>query len=212
LFNEAIVDEWVDHPTLKRIYNCSNTISLESQALDAIADLPPTSGQSTLFFHATNWQSAVNIATYGIDRTRGRRCLDFGIQPGFYLTPDINVGVQWCQTNASRWDKELCIMVFVVQKPALLNSKTFKAANKEWQQLVSHSRHCQGATNALDWVDTVYGPMAANVKAMVENRAIAKTHASPKMQLASKSNLSDRALSECYVGTLFFSSQLTLVL
>ena len=209
---EAIVDEWCDHVALKRVYNSSDAVSQDlsalAHAIDAVADVSHDPSTTKLFYHATNWASAVNIATHGVDRTRGRRCLDFGIQPGFYLTPDIQIGFHWCQTNVERWDGESCIMVFSVSSShGFPNAKTFDAANKEWKQLVSHSRHCQGATNALDWCDVVYGPMAANIKAIVEKNAVAKTHTVPKFQMASKSNASDLHLSNSYVGTLFFAKR-----
>ena len=50
------------------------------------------SGDYTVTFHATNWESALSIASTGPDFTSGRRCLDFGIRPSFYVTPDVADG------------------------------------------------------------------------------------------------------------------------
>jgi hypothetical protein len=46
--------------------------------------------------------------------------------------------------------------------------------------------------------------MAANIAELQKHDRVAKPHDPIKYQLASKTRKSDRMLSQCYVGTIYF--------
>lgn len=198
-----VIDEWSPHETFKQVFNASTTRSLKTNHRRVLSSLPD---EGTLFYHATNWKSAANIVEHGIDHYRGRPCLDFGLKPGYYMTPDFQVAMQWCEKNSARWQRESCILVFNVRTGALRGRrhKAFKDAGGAWTELVTASRRC--GKNELDRCDSVYGPMVANVEAVVTQVEPARPHDIPKFQLASKSNAGDEFFSKCYVGAVFMSA------
>ena len=194
---------WTPNATFEYVYNAADFDRM-SHPQDSLPGAK-TSGSGKLFFHATSCRSALHIGRNGIFHLKGRGCLDFGIQPAFYMTPDFNTAIEWCNKNKLRWKGELCILVFNIPMNTLqtLNSKSYDSATSEWVALVTSSRQCRDDINDLDWFDVVYGPMAANVKPIEKENKEARAHKPPKFQLASKSNESDRYFAKKVVGVIF---------
>jgi hypothetical protein len=190
---------WVPHAMFKYVYNAPILSRLSSIPTQHVRP------QHKLFFHATNYRSALNILQYGISHSRGRPCLDFGIKSSFYMTPELSIAIAWCDANRVRWKGELCIMMFSIPTSdslQALSCKLYEAASAEWVKLVTESRRCKVHINELDRFDAVYGPMASNVQSM-KNNALARPHRTLKYQLASKSDASDMYFRNCYEGTIF---------
>ena len=196
-------DVWVPNARFKYVYNVSDFESLRLPSFPMEFPSGMTGVNAKMFFHATNYRSVIHIATYGIDHLKGRRCLDFGIQPGFYMTPDLSTAIEWCSVNRQRWHDELCIIVYSIPTDALkaLKCKIFANPDEEWKTLVTESRRCHERINALDRFDAVYGPMAANVQSI--KTKLVRPHKTPKFQLASKSNDSDDYFAKCFAGAIF---------
>lgn len=195
---QDVVDAWVPHETYQSVYN-SSTRSLPPHVVEHCVQ-----PSSKIYFHATNWKSLDSITKLGINHYKGRPCLDFGLDPSFYMTPDLSTAVEWCEKNMARWKGEACILMFAVPNRRGAKHKVFKDATKEWVDLVTHARTCDPQTpNELDTYDSVYGPMAVNPNGIAHMREKARVHATPKYQLASKSRTSDAFLTRCYKGVVF---------
>lgn len=177
-------DAWTPNATFKYVYNVSETLDQR----DAINLFPGKHNSDMLFFHATNIRAGLNIVRHGVSHIKGRRCLDFGIQPSFYLTPDIGTAVKWCDKKRRLWQGESCILVYKIPQTYLqaLNGKVFKSATAEWEELVTSSRRCEANTNALDFFDVVYGPMAANVQSIEKNKMFARPHKNTQVSISVK--------------------------
>jgi len=200
LFESIPEESWTPNALFKYVYNVP-----ELDRLETVSSPCPGTQANSLFYHATNYRSASHIAQHGVAHLKGRPCLDFGIQPSFYMTPDLQTAIEWCRDNTSRWKGEACILVFSIpleDSRKALNSKVFQQATSEWVDLVTSSRRCIENTNDLDMFDTVYGPMAANVRSIRKGRN-ACPHSTPKYQWASKSNLGDMYLRHCFAGAIF---------
>ena len=198
-------DVWVPNDTFNYVYNISSPDPSSVQ----LHTLPGIHAGGKLFFHATSCASAIYIATHGIAHLKGRGCLDFGIQPSFYMTPDIETAIDWCVKNKKRWSDEMCIIVYNIPLHDTLQAmsgRAYDTATAEWVRLVTSSRQCQEYSNDMDDLDVVYGPMAANVKDITDENKMAKPHKPPKFQLASKSNKSDRYFGKHFAGTMFFKA------
>jgi hypothetical protein len=182
----------------KYIYNIDK-VPLE----DAPSTLPGIYTSTKVFFHATNLRSAIDIAEQGISHASGRKCMDFGILPSFYMTPDVSVAIEWCTVNKLRWQGEMCILVFIIPTASsvALKTKEFDSNTSEWIDLVTSSRRCKMKFNDLDKFDAVYGPMVANVKSI--HSKLARPHKKLKFQLASKSIASDVYFKSCFAGAIF---------
>jgi hypothetical protein len=210
LFPDVVEDKWSVHFKFKYIFNMSAACNRSSHHLEEsiIHGLGTPSHQmlianQKLFYHATNWSSANNIMMYGISHYQGRACLDFGIQPSFYITPHISTALEFCAQKNLTWSHEKCILVFGVVPNSTLRNKEFDTATLEWIDGVTSSRRCVGVRNELDAYDMVYGPMACNIKGITKRKALARPHHTAKYQLASKSNDSDMYLRHCYIGCIF---------
>lgn len=168
--------------------------------------------ESMYLFHATSWMYAQDIIINGVDHDKGRRCLDFGIRRGFYTTENINMAISWGVKKYAFWNNEVAILVFKVSKSSVETSKyiEFPAPTKEWQDLVKHSRKCQGKKNILDDADFVYGPVCTNPHKISQNQktldAIAETR-DELFQFVSKSDVADEILTKSLIGTLWMSKK-----
>ena len=173
-------------------------------AMDVIKSMPGSSnaegGVGSLYFHATSWRSACNIARTGRPSNKsGRDCLDFGILPSFYTTPSLDTAIGRIEAHWDSWRGESAILVFSLPK-ALTDSLddvglsvcVFESADDAWKRLTKQSHMCQEETNELDMVDLVYGPMVSNPSAVEERNAQPRAHNPPKYQLASKSDAGDK--------------------
>ena len=207
LYNEKIVDTWftyVNNKTDVQIH-CVN-VSTTKNIDNLLKTLPTLTTNQSLFFHATSWKSYKSISSQGINHQYGRKCLDFGKLPSFYLTPDINAAINWCEKSCESWYKECCILVYALNDYTRANEKhkIFNSITKEWQDQVKESRLCKYSDDKqlLDTYDIIYGPMCANVyKVIYENKA-PMPHSRIKYQLASKSEKSDEYITNCFKGVL----------
>jgi hypothetical protein len=204
-----IQDTWTPNELFKQVYNAS-TITKVHDAVPLMHIVMQHPNKHTLYFHATNWSSALNIVKHGINHYRGRMCLDFGKNSSFYTTPDLPTAIEWCTKNARKWMGETCILMFAlknklkkqIRQTHKQKHKEFESATQDWAALVADSRECEGGTNSLDYFDSVYGPMAANIAALINKQGSAKPHEIVKFQLASKSSSFDKYLSEQYIGLI----------
>lgn len=156
-------------------------------------------------FHATNWESALSIAATGPDFMSGRRCLDFGIRPSFYITPDVGDALQWCDKRGPQWGCECAVVVFALAKTDIRQARheTFERPDAEWKRLTQSSRMCRLRKNALDDCDVVHGPMVANPHECSRGKE-SRPHAVVKYQYASKSTTFDETLHRSIAGILWF--------
>jgi hypothetical protein len=201
-----VMDTWIPNTTFKYACNVSESTHLYIRAFEVVLQsFPDLHGSAKLYFHATNIRGALSIVRQGISHTDGRKCLDFGINPSFYLTPDIRTAVKWCIKKKRVWQGEMCILVFKIPHVFLeaMKGKVFESATAEWEELVTSSRRCIVKINDLDLFDTVYGPMASNIHSIDKDNKFARPHKTPKFQLASKSVASDAYYNKCFSGALF---------
>jgi hypothetical protein len=141
------VNTWIQDNVYK--WYCNLSINKPVTAIDIIAQLlqnmPIVQDQRyRMFYHATSWSSAHKIVTAGILHDNGRLCLDFGESRSFYLTPDINMALEWCTKNKTRWSNESCILMYYVSNNlhSITNKKYmhFEKPDKDWTNLVTLSR------------------------------------------------------------------------
>ena len=156
----------------------------------------------TLYYHGTSWRSIKDILEEGPDNREGLQCLDFGRTPSFYVTPEIDTVIDWCQKRRLNFQNECGIVVFLVPNKKYDDYKIFHEPTNEWKHLVKDSRLCK-RKNMLDDMNFVYGPMLENVKDIRIEGIEAKCHNPVKWQLASKSRESDRILKKCMIGAIF---------
>ena len=192
-------DIWTPNLIFKSVYNVSGRVC----EVNLLRSFPGNNPSERLFFHATNIRSALQIVNQGISHRRGRECLDFGIYPSFYMTPDLSAAFEWSKKKKQVWQGEMCILVYSIPYNSwnVLNGKWFNSADSQWTDLVTSSRRCGVESNDLDLFDAVYGPMAANIE-YIKNK-LARPHKTPKFQLASKSIASDRYFKTCFAGAIF---------
>lgn len=208
-FNENPENEWIESPQNRKIMFINSSFDYK-QVQGNIRTLFKNSAANETYFHATNWKGALDILKHGPIYTMGRKCLDFGISPSFYVGPSLNEVFYWGQKKSEMFSHEIAIIIFQISKP--LHSqfvyKHFETPDKEWQQITTISRQCEEVKNYLDDFDFVYGPMVANPQAVVKKEFMALSHKVPKLQLASKSKASDMFLKDQIVGVIWISKSL----
>ena len=210
-----ITNSWIRHTFESRttpLYNM--TLSCRShkvniQCQKAIKQLQHTilSSDSTFYFHATSWNGSFHIMDT-IDHTIGRHCLDFGIKPGFYLTPQLTNAIKWCAKNSMKWSHETAIVIFHIPKTTLDSlSIKYLDNDNEWSGIVRESRECkqrQYEIKSIRVYDFIYGDMVSNPDAVKHGTEIPKKHNPPKIQLVGRSDRADRFLEQCIVGCIYF--------
>lgn len=152
-----------------------------------------------VYYHATNWRS-VQYIFRKLNHMASRKCLDFGMTPSFYVTPDINVALEWCEKNREYWQDQVCILQFNMPKRLPYDVKWYKKPTKEWMEYVWDSRRCKKEMIELDYYDFVYGPMCANTTQMKRYGVSPVPHTPMKMQLCSKTDRADKVLHDNLVG------------
>jgi hypothetical protein len=162
----------------------------------------------TYFYHCTNWRSAKNIIEHGVNSSKGRMCLDFGIRQGFYTTQNINTAIEWGEKRINSWYGQVAILIFEIKANKLKKYKTkyFYSAADEWKRLVSHSRKCEENENELDFADFVYGPICVNPK-NVKYNGTPPIAQQDKFQFVSKSIDADILMRKSYVGCIYFENK-----
>ena len=161
-----------------------------------------------LFFHCTNYAGALNIATRGPVSSKGRKCLDFGITPSFYLTPDIQVASEWGQKKSALWHDEVALVVFEMDVPSNYeDAKIFKVPDLEWSTLVSSSRQCIEDENDLDGFKFIFGPMLSNPDKVKRGKDVPRVHLPRmKLQLATKTREADAILKQIMIGVIWLEA------
>jgi hypothetical protein len=194
LFTEEAPDMFV-----QRVVEGKNTKIMNCSAAK-MPDLQETLSVlgHNLLYHATNWKGALNIIKNGPLTTIGRKCLDFGMTPSFYMSLDAPAAISWTDKRSMMWYNELAVVVFKSIK--LSKEKRFDLPDQEWKNLTGMSRRC--SFNELDNMKYIHGPMVMNVKNLGLGRA-PKPHNPPVYQVAVKGSAATKALSKNIVCVVF---------
>lgn len=205
-----IIDTWVNYIYESKsisIYNMTQYCSVSSLShfIAALATIPNPYSDKNYYFHATSWKGSLAI-TEGVNRLVGRRCLDFGILPGFYTSNSPNDAVGWGYANSQRWSNEVAIMIFCIPNNIIPSNLKFKnLTGDEWVQVTSHSRQCNDTFDLklIKSIDILYGDMVQNAS-IVRDGGFPLTHTPPKKQLVSKSDAGDAFMYKCLIGCIYF--------
>jgi hypothetical protein len=198
-------------------FRCSQ--ELEPILAAALRSLP-THNPAThiLHFHTTSWGGATRILKTAISHAYGRPCLDFGLEPVFYLSQKIRDALGWgFSLGQSRAENEVAILVFSL--PRATPPLRFKhLQGEEWVSLTGESRRCirPNGHEANDYYelpeienyDYVYGHMVANAFDVHKYGVEPVSHDPPKTQLASKTTQGDMFLHAHLAGCLFFQKHI----
>jgi hypothetical protein len=143
-----------------------------------------------------------------LNHSRGRTCLDFGINPSFYMSEVLEDAIYWGTRNTNRWHNEIAIVVFALPQVFPLELNVCCLKGDKWARITRESRMCTQKIDEISEIrdcHMVYGDMVYNVE---ETKAGAQplTHRVPKRQLASKDDVSDRYLQQHILGCIFFEN------
>jgi hypothetical protein len=188
----------------------------------ALAALPTHNPDThALHFHTTSWEGANRIIQTTIKNDRGRICLDFGLEPAFYLSQKIQDALGWGYSlGRGSADNEVAILVFSLPRLSLPAPLRFKhLQGEEWTYITGESRRCRRPyahtsdrpyyeIPEIRGFDFLYGNMVANVSDIRLYGADPIPHDPPKTQLASKTTRGDIFLQEHLVGCLFFQKHI----
>ena len=161
--------------------------------------------QSTFYYHATSWSYAASILEY-IDFTRGSRCQDFGLTPGFYLSDVLEHAINWGEKKSRLFKNEVAIVVFRIPQRIMKDMHYRVLDGSLWSRVVKESRRCIG-TNEVAEIrgdDFLYGSMVANPQGVRDGLEEPVEHAVPKKQLVSRSRRADAFLQGCIAGCIYF--------
>ncbi len=209
LIEPAVVNSWINYTHESKtiaIYNilqhCSTAVLTQFDT--ALTSLPSLEGDHTFYFHATSWRGSLSIIE-DVSRFVGRRCLDFGIYPGFYMSPTSSEAVGWGHKKRHVWANVVAILVFLITKTPPAHLRFKELTGDEWIQVTSHSRLCREATDirSIRHVDLLYGDMVQNASA-TNRGARPVAHTPPKKQLVTKSETADAFIHKCLVGCIYF--------
>lgn len=159
----------------------------------------------TLFYHTTSWTFA-ELILQELSHKAGRKCLDFGSTPGFYVGPSLADAVQWGEKNSEIWSYEVAILVFSIPDSLPDSIRWKDLEGDEWSSVMSFSRKCKYPTLSAPQIrgyDIVVGQMLANPQE-VKMGYDPISHRIPKYQVASKTDNGDRFLQSCIRGCLYF--------
>jgi hypothetical protein len=219
-FSTNTVNKWVSFESTKLMnlpFSCTPThftaVADKIQQLNTFIN-NNTNVPKKLYFHTTNWRSSIDIQ----DEVRhevGRKCLDFGLCGGFYLSDSLSNSLEWGVKNAKPWQKEVAIVVFGLPEtlPATYKVKWFTTPSEEWSTLTTESRkcakkkYCPSEIKSIRKYDFIYGPMVNNPESVKTQGLPPSTHTPPKFQLVSKTTNSDRFLQRYLKGILVFQKE-----
>jgi hypothetical protein len=199
------VNKWVEYEDSIQIYNLSQNCSMNALLFldEAVSQLPLATGHS-FFFHTTSWGGSLNIIDK-VDRMVGRRCLDFGIYPGFYMSETVRDCLDWGAKKSKIWGNETAIMIFAIPNTLPSHVSLKELQGREWLNITKQARECKltQELKSIRSVDLLYGNMVSNVVvvSMGENPI---PHTPPKKQLVSKSDNGDTFIHSCLVGCIYF--------
>jgi len=198
-------------------YRC-HTEQASQQFANALRTIPRImDGQSDFRFHSTSWGSADSIMD-AINHDVGRKCLDFGLRPGFYMSTTPEDCIEWCIYNADCWSNETAIFIFQIPNPLPTDIRIKYIEGEEWTSITKESRMCKTPVpvpvptlelRALRGYDLLYGNMVRNTYNVRMGINVSKTHHPPKKQLVGKTEKADEFLHRCLVGCLFFQKYIT---
>jgi hypothetical protein len=192
------------HTSLHQIRSiCS--ISLEPQLQTLLNAIPKDKESTELYFHTTSWASCLSILN-GISHGIGRECLDFGLYPGFYLSQDICVALDWGSKLNKTMKNQIGILVFSLPRRFPDTLKRKHLVGREWKDVTHASRRCKKQPLELEQLlgyDFVYGNMVGNV-GDIEHGIRPEPHTPAKLQLVSKSAKGDVYLQDHIVKCIYF--------
>jgi hypothetical protein len=210
LINPGKVDQWTPSPHgSTAVFNLSQpcTMTALSALVSAVLTLA-ADAERQYFFHATSWAGSLAIME-GVDRSQGRRCLDFGIYPGFYMSATALDCLEWGTKKNKLWSDETAILIFSV--PIILPSPfSFKELKgSEWSSITAQSRECKGSreVSAIRAIDFLYGDMVSNPTAVERGTHAPATHRPAKKQFVSKTDAGDAFMGACLTGCVYFQKR-----
>lgn len=162
-------------------------------------------GETTLYYHATSWSYAMSILEY-IDFTRGSRCQDFGITPGFYLSDVLENALDWGEKKSRLFKNEVAIIIFHIPQSITKDTHYRILDGKLWSKVVKESRLCAQSNELVEIrnYDFLYGSMLANPTAVRDGLEEPVEHGSAKKQLVSRSRRGDAFLQSHILGCIYF--------
>lgn len=195
--------------------NTGHTESIRKAIHDIIQNISKNKNKTfyednNIFFHTTTWECTKSIM-FEIVHSIGRKCLDFGLLPGFYMGTKIHDTLEWGEKISKNiGDKsEIATIVFSIPKKYPDNIRYKELFGKDWEEVVSKSRKCKRTRfeREIDNVygyDLIYGPIAANPKKIKLNNEVPLKTKDNKMQLVSKSDLADSFVQKNILGIIYY--------
>jgi hypothetical protein len=211
--NPNVIMQWFSHEYSPKKYidimNIPYTCSIDIYeiVLKNIQNTPHiNSSKSSFFYHTTSWASSESIFN-NIYHNKGKYCLDFGLQPGFYLAYNLEDSLEWGNKKNKLFSNEVAILVFSIphKMPSKLRIKELKGP--EWEYVTQQSRLCDRKIDEIPQIeeyDILYGNMVNNPKDIIRYGNRPTTHKPSKKQLVSKTTNSDRYLRSKLVGCYYF--------
>ena len=208
----------------KPVYNFPGSCIPEQikNIYQAIHALESPSADYDFYYHTTDWEGGLSILE-GINHEAGRKCLDFGLYPSFYVGPHLKDAIEWAGKRSLITKNESAIFIFRIPKikPSNLHYKELVGdewtsdewtsdewTSDEWAALTKKSRICvprlYNELRELRNIDLIHGPMVSNANGVASLDEKPRMHTQPKYQLASKTNKADDFLYECMIGAIFF--------
>lgn len=209
LYEPTVQDTWITHEKL-RMYNLSSSClssRVLPQLIAAVNSMRKQKSSHTYYYHTTNWRSVRSITTRGVNRQRGRTCLDFGIFPGFYMSDTIYRALEWGSIHNDTWSNEVAILIFSIPNVLPKRIKYKELYGDEWTAVTQESRRCKQEEDEVELLlgyDMVYGDMVSNPNDVFHGRASPTTHTPPKKQLVSKTDKGDDYMTSHLVGVVYF--------
>lgn len=209
LLRPDTVDEWFSHKPNVSVFNMSQPCSSKAvSAIEEALSFIPVKPTHKYFFHTTSWKGSLSIMEF-LDRSVGRRCLDFGIYPGFYMSETV-LDCLVCGAKKNKlWGNETAIMIFSVPNtlPPQISYKELRG--HEWSSITRQSRECKERQElpSIRSTDLLYGDVVGNPIAVEQGVEAPTTHSPPKKQLVSKTDAGDAFIHTCLIGCIYFRKQ-----
>lgn len=207
------MDEWFINENGFNIINTSFKPSIKERenVNDLLVQLRKESPiDDTLYFHTTTWEHAISIM-HKIDHNSGRKCLDFGILPGFYMGTRIKDTLEWGERflRSGGNKAEVATIIFSLPKKYTEDIHYREFSGENWEYIVSASRKCQAPPfrkelPEIENLDFIYGYMASNPDSIKYNNSSPKKFPDNKKQLVSKTDKGDAYLQNKIIGAVFY--------
>lgn len=185
---------------------CSIALESEPELQTFLHTIHVDKESTDLYFHTTSWCNCLQILD-GISHGVGRPCLDFGLLPGFYMSQDIRVAIEFGSKINKLTANQVGILIFRLPKQYTGTLKKRDLVGDDWALITQASRLCIGQQRELKQLrgfDFVYGDMVSNPDG-VKNGQRPKTHSIPKKQLVGKTAKADIYLQENLVACIGFN-------